>query len=86
MDLVPTQNANTAQEYFSREDMSPVLHRMKIDVITSSTAPKPGNENTKVAKSLNFVPVNKCDIKVLMYFQCLGLGAVQEVVTSVFIL
>ena len=23
-----------------------------------------GTENTKVAKSLNFVPVNKCDIKV----------------------
>ena len=41
MGLVPTQSAITAQEYFSREDISLVLHRMKTDVTTSSTAPKP---------------------------------------------
>ena len=41
MDLIPMQNAITAQEYFSREDMSLVLHRMKTDVTTSCTAPKP---------------------------------------------
>ena len=67
MDLVPTESAIlsiTAQEYFSRESMSLVLHRMKTDVITSSTAPNPGTEYTKVAKSLNFIPVSKCYLKV----------------------
>ena len=33
MDLIPTQNPITAQEYsVYREDMSLVLHRMKTDV------------------------------------------------------
>ena len=45
--------------------MSLVLHRMKTDVTTPCTASiNQGTENTKVAKSLNFIPVNKCDIKV----------------------
>ena len=68
MDLIPTQKAITAQGYLSREDMS-LLHRMKTGVITSSSAPKP---NTKVEKSLNFVSVNKCDIKVQVTNSSLG--------------
>ena len=65
MVLILTQNAITVQEYLSREDMSLVLHRMKTDVTTSSTAQNQDTENTKVAKLLNFIPVNKCDIKVI---------------------
>ena len=66
MDLIPTQNAITAQEYLNREDMSLVLYRMKSDVTTSSTIPlNQGTENTKVAKSFNFVYGNKCGIKLV---------------------
>ena len=65
MDLIPTQNTITAQDYFSREDMSLVLHRVKTDVKLIGLPLNHGTENAKVAKSLNFVPVNKRDIKVL---------------------
>ena len=64
MDLAPTKNAITSQEYLSREDMSLVLHSVETDVITSFTAANQGTKNTKVVKSLNFVPFNKCYLKV----------------------
>ena len=48
MDLIPTHNAITAQDYFSRENMSLILHRMKTDVITSYNALNQGTKNTKV--------------------------------------
>ena len=41
MDLAPTQNAITAQEYWGRQDMSLGLHSIKTDVTASSTAAKP---------------------------------------------
>ena len=41
MDLAPTKNAITAQEYLSREDMSLIFHSIKTDVISSFTAAKP---------------------------------------------
>ena len=65
MDLILTDNAITVQEYFSREDTSLVLHSIKTDVTTSiALSLNQGAEITKVAKPLNFVPVNNCDIKV----------------------
>ena len=41
MDLAPTKNAITSQEYLSREDMSLALHSVKTDVTTSFTTAKP---------------------------------------------
>ena len=37
---------------------------MKTDVTTSCTTPKLRHTNTKLAKSLNFIPISKCNIKV----------------------
>ena len=56
MDLVPTKNAITAQEYLSREDMSLVLHSMKTDVTLLAL---PLNQGTEIKKKmLNFIPIN----------------------------
>ena len=48
----------------SREDMSLVLHEMKqlLALVLNQ-----GTENTKVVKLPNFVPVNKCYIKVVLF-------------------
>ena len=43
--------------------MSLVRHIMKTDAFTALD----DTINTKVAKSLNFIPVNKCDIKVCSF-------------------
>ena len=41
-----TENAITAQEHYSKEDMSLVLHNTKTDATTSFTAAKPRHNKT----------------------------------------